>query len=826
MKIYKTPYFYRLVYSTLAVSAALTINFPLLAQVSSGTAGLEIKNTATGTFKDESGTEYNTTSNEIVISIAEVAGIIVTAQSPSKTNPNVGETLYVDFVITNKGNDSTQFFIPDTITTSDNTKLALDGKIKIVKVGSTDVDVEVPSGGGTTGNLLGTTQGAIAPDGTITVRVPLKVLPGAITGDNLTVTLGNTTAAPNNQNQPRTNNDGNDVYTVDNADGTDGETNGTPINGVREAMDTSTNITIGARQQAFATILKAVSSYVNNNTSNVFTDDVLTYGLALRVEANPNPLPNGITPADLRGTKIRVGTADISRVLVSDAIPEGTVLGATANIIAPNSNWQIVYTTSPLTITAEKATWETQRPASGITRVGFIYDASTTAIPRGTTVEGFRFAVNPDANFKGGQVNNIAQVFGQSQEGDAVPGTPTQIVYDESGDQTSNNGLDGKNPDPNTAGGTTPANGGISDGKADPNVDGVDPGKGNNPNGGDTNTGIDKDKDGNDTTDGGEVTVYIIAATPLNGPKDKPTAVGPTDNNDDFTNKSIVVPPNTPPDTKIDPNPFTFDNSVQNTSSAPQEITLVPTPPANRTDLLDGTKVTIVNPVTNTTVEYTYNQTTGTFTTTATTPIRVTILPGGEFDYQVIVDLPEAPQFVGYPVPVTAFIDGNNDGKFDANEPGNTTIDRLYTNYLRLDKKARILEANGTPVTGGAGDFATATTANLAAAANPGRIIEYQITYTNVSTTGSGDNVILPAKDLVITEDGNAGNNTWFNLTTDPQYPTNSKGSANPAANTTVTPVGNNIQIYVNNVGDVAPQATGNFTFQRKINEGVNGNNF
>jgi hypothetical protein len=141
---------------------------------------------------------------------------------------------------------------------------------------------------------------------------------------------------------------------------------------------------------------------------------------------------------------------------------------------------------------------------------------------------------------------------------------------------------------------------------------------------------------------------------------------------------------------------------------------------------------------------------------------------------------------------------------------------------LKLEKKARILDSSGNPLTGTEAAASTFTTDQntLSPAATPGRIIEYQITYENVSTLpGSGkNNIILPAKSLVITEDGTAGNNTWFNLTTDPQYPANPTGSAIPAGTTTVTVDGGNIKIYTNTPGDIAPKGNGVFTFQRKIN--------
>jgi hypothetical protein len=805
-------------------------------------AGEEIRNTATGTFTDGT-TTYNTTSNEVTIVVSEIAGITVTAQPPSVAAPNAGDTLYVEFLITNTGNDPTQFFIPGVATLSNPTKFSQNGNIQIVELNGAPLGTfkDVPTAGDTTGNLLGTgaTEGSLPANpgtgttGTIKVRVPIKVLGTAIAGDTLTVSLGKTAPA-DGQNQDRTGSvETEDVYTVDNEVEVGGETNETNP-GVREAMATSAPIVVNARQQAFASVLKAVGSYANNNTPSVLTDDVLTYRLALRVE-NPTTPPTGLVASDLYGTQLDVDNITTKPyVLVSDAIPAGLQLGATAPTPAPGG-WMPVYTQDPVTTTALKAKWTTTRPTAGapITRVGFIYDTTTTPISRGTvgvgnTISGFAFDLTPMGSFTGGQIANIAQVFGQSQPGAVVPGTPTQIVYDESGDQTANNGLAGSNPDA-TTGGTSAANGGISDGVANPAADGMDPGTGTDPAiAGNTNQGVDAGVGAGTKPAGGEDTIYTIAATPLNGPFGQPGAVGPTSNNDDYTNKSIVVPPGLSPDTPLtdaQTPAVTFDNTAQNTSASSAMISLLPTPPDVTTAIPDNTKVTITDPATGNNALYNYTSAGGfAFVSgtgaTATSPVKLTIAGNSTANYKVTIDLPDAPQLTGFPVPITAFIDTNNDGS-PANEPSNITIDRLYTNYVSLVKEARMLEPNGTPVAGAAGTFTT-DQADLSAAAVPGRIIEYRITYKNISTSGGTNSVTLPANNLVITEDGSAGTNTWFTTTFDQKYATNgSNGSAvDPggaiAVTTSGTPV--DIQTYTDTVSSVAPgSAGGAFIFQRTI---------
>lgn len=859
----------QLLAATLAIGGAFQIIAPALA---GGTgAGTVITNTATGKFTDGSGTNYDTTSNTVTIAVSEIAGINVVAQTPSVTAPNAGDVLYIDFVVVNTGNDPTQFFIPGTATLSNLAAFAANGPLQIVAVNGTTLGtaVNVPPAGDNTGTLLGTTgasSGSLvpysgttpppvgtAPIGSVTIRVPVKALASATAGQILKVSLGDTTPVDGQNLDRAVSGVGTkDLYTVDNGNGVGGETNATaPTNSVREAMATSTAITVNARLQAFAAVFKAVSAYNNNATPNTLTDDTLTYKLALRVE-NPTTPPAGLVTSDLYGTQL-VGNGDgtitnaKSYVLVSDAIPVGLQFGAGSSLTSTDPKWVQVYTTDVVGTVALSAKWTTAKPATGITRVGFVYDTgangaiSKGAVGVGTTIQGLTVTLNTTATFVGGSIANIAQAFGQSQPSPGVapaPGTATQIVYDESGDQTANDGLGGTNPD-STTGGSSAATGGITDGVANPTADGTDPGTGNDPaNTGTTNTGTDVVSPTATKAFGGEDTVYTVAATPLNGPLGQPGAAGPTDTNDDFTNKSIVIPAGTDPAALIDPAAFTFTNTVQNTSGGTQVISLLPTPPAVPGDLPVGTKVTIKDPNSTNVAVYDYNGTvfvfnpTGSVGTTATTPVKLSVAPGltpaTSPSYQLIVDLPSTAQLKGYPVPVTAFVDANSTG-LPAGNPNNITIDRLYTNYLSLDKKARILLPDGvTPVFPADGTFTNAALpaaqAGLNAAATPGNIIEYQITYKNVSTAGGTNSVILPANNLVITESGipvaGVSSNNWFGVTTDPKYPTPATGTGadSNGGTVTVTVVGTDIQVYTDTIASVAPGTAGGvLTFQRKI---------
>lgn len=326
----------------------------------------------------------------------------------------------------------------------------------------------------------------------------------------------------------------------------------------------------------------------------------------------------------------------------------------------------------------------------------------------------------------------------------------------------------------------------------------------------------------------------LIGALPVmvNGPSGVADAVGPTSNNDDFTNKTTFVPPGTDPAATVDPAAVTFTNTVQNGSTTdPLTMSLLPTPPATAASLPVGTIVTITAGTQS--AAYTYNGTTFTFvpgsgvgTTadgqpiSATNPVEIANLaPGATASYQVVVDLPTGSgQLVGYPVPITAFVDTNNDGLITTGELQNTTIDQLYTGYLKLVKESRVLQGTGAAV-----PAADATFSTTQKSAGAGNIIEYRITYTNVSSAPAGTgNVTLSASKVVITEDGAAGTNSWAKDNDGNGVVDTSSvpGTSVDAGGTiTFTPDEATATKYVDTVTtSVAPGTSGTFVFQRKVN--------
>jgi hypothetical protein len=804
VKADKLSKYSRPVIASLLISGGmLQLAAPVLAE---GTAaGTQITNTATASYEDptDSNKPLNTFSNTVKVAVAEVAGITVVADTfavvkgsgNSGVGAEAGDKVNFDYIVTNVGNDATQLRIPGTASITS-------GDVEQVQYFDTATSTWVNISSGT--EFISPSK---LPGQSIKVRVVAAVLPGTTANTVVKVTLGNTTTSgAQNVTRDAT---GGDVFTVDNTDtsGAAGEVAGVPENGVREAS-ASQEVTVGATPEAFATVTKVHGVQNPGANPNILTDDTLTYTLGLKVASQADvPTTSNKIAADLAATTINLDSNPAAKkVLVSDAVPQYT----TAQSVTAPAGWTAVYTTTSTATNANAATWlsipgtgAVAVPA-GATRVGFVADGP---IAKGTTTPGMSITVLfSTMPVEGGNVANIAQVFGSTDVNGVL-----KPVYDESGDNKPNNYNDNGTPaivDPVTG------NPVVSTGVVDPTAPGVTDTNNNN-----TGTG-----------DAGEPNVVAVAppgqAGILNGTSNTPGAVGPTGNNDDFTNISAPIPAtvwvldangNYVP-SPIDPGAIPFSNTFQTAVGSPTgNVDLLPVTPA--TPLPTGTKVTISYG--STSKVYSFDGTkfvdvvNGVATTTAATPLIVpNVVAGTKVNYGVDVDLPAGtPQLAGYSVPVTAFVDVNGDGLLGATEPQNQTIDRVYTGYLKLTKEAQITDANGGLV--------EAFTAAPTKKAQPGQSIEYKITYTNISEVAPANSgsVTLNAAKIKVTEDGNAAPNNWAPITT---HKATSATDSNNGVITFDAGASNNstpaVAVYQDVVaGPLGPQSAGSFRFTRVV---------
>ncbi len=838
-----------LVSASLILGSLFQLAVPVFAD---GTdAGIQIRNQSEATYEDPNNpdVEINATSNTVIVEVAEVAGLLVTPDGVNDENLGsiaTGDVLQFDFEITNIGNEETNIAIPglDNITINglDTDPAAVPAPITVTADldGDGTFETPIPPTGLTTST-------PILADQSIKVRVEGTVSED-VAGAPINVQLGDTGAndnSPATQNQPDEPGGSNDneVRTVD-ADPTEA-----PVNGEREgAAFQEVLLSTEIKELATITVLKriigpsTIALVDNSGSPDDASDDKITYRLDFRVESS-NPAIN-FQAADLEGTTITVDGQTEERILVSDAIPENTEFDTDAAVTptAP-AGWTVVYSDDDPAVTGVdplSVNWSTDRTTltGPVKRIGFIFDG---VLPTGSSTEtdanGFSFGViTSGLPVAGGEIANIAQAFGETV------GDPTdEVVYDESGDQNPNNYNDDGTPPDDTGTDFNPA---TDLGIANPSAD-----------------GIDEDNDNTGEGPKGEDTVVTITADIettsqiLNGPENRPNAIGPTNDNDDFTNQSTTIPAGEAQGIDIDPGAVTFDNTVENPNDTNLDnVTLLPIAPSvgNQAtsnpavvdpefttpvefgpdnQIPDNTTVTIrYEPETGPILEATYNYTeAGGFTLTGGTTVNVgTLTPGQQLDYEVIVDLPETAQVQGYGIPIVAFVDNNPDGDFDFTQETvfNITIDRPYTGYMQMVKEARILDTDGVTVIqdfSGGDPTGNPEEGLLTEGAKPGQFIEYRITYTNISEplVGAG-NVVLDAENFTITEDGTAGLNNWVTVTTheqgtepsqgDVEYFNNtlSFGNSDPAS-------GEEVTRYVNEVGTVAPGDNGSFVFRRKV---------
>lgn len=271
-------------------------------------------------------------------------------------------------------------------------------------------------------------------------------------------------------------------------------------------------------------------------------------------------------------------------------------------------------------------------------------------------------------------------------------------------------------------------------------------------------------------------TTLLAVGGVLNGPQNHPEAVGPTNTNDDYTNKSVTVGiAGVAPGggTTAASGAISFTNTVQNTGNANDNFTLsVVSYPANATVLVNG--VTVVSA--------------GTPTGNAIAPLAIAF--GGSTNYTVSVTLPSGKTVLtGYDTVIRATSGLTSSAT-------NDTIDRVYTGFVRIQKAYTVANATGV---GAATD------------AVPGAVITFAITYTNVSSTGGSNNVQLTATNVVITENGstNAPNN-WAT------YTDHVVGAADTLSGAiTGDAVGSSL--LTDTIASLSAGQSGVFTFKRQI---------
>ncbi|HZT59486.1 MAG TPA: hypothetical protein VFA21_12820 [Pyrinomonadaceae bacterium] len=411
--------------------------------------------------------------------------------------------------------------------------------------------------------------------------------------------------------------------------------------------------------------------------------------------------------------------------------------------VTPPAGVTVLYSTSPLTsdpVTAAVWTTTVPSPASSTVRVAYNVGASVAA---GASVTNMQFVVSVNTGINASQpIYEIGDAFAKNTIG-------TNLT-DQSGDVVVNKG----------------------DGNADFNEprSGVDP---------------------LSATQGFQLpTTLTQTGNVLLGPSGAPAAVGPTDNNNDYTNKSVApaaIAGKSHLDTLSAAASVDFVNTVQNTGNADDTFTFTaPTVPAGFTVQIStdgGTTFTTLSGGGSKTLAVSFGSSANVIVR-VTAPSGTAVLQSGGFSTTVRATSGITPA------------------------QHNDTLDNLYTGFLKLVKSFTVINATGV---GAATD------------AVPGADIEYTITYSNVSTGGGGAGCVnLVASSIVISEDGSAAPNNWAANTTQIIAPTgpnpsDSNGGTITDGNTSgaVTAASTFLK---DAAGSLNPGASATFKFRRRIN--------
>ncbi len=450
-------------------------------------------------------------------------------------------------------------------------------------------------------------------------------------------------------------------------------------------------------------------------------DDALIR-LTLTAPAGPVNLGSDITYAwqacntgsrDVSGVTLNAST----QVYIIAPIPVNTVLKSGQTFPAGT-----LYTTTALSTAPLSATWSTTAPSplSNTTRIAFPVGATLAPTVCSSSIN-LVVTVNTGINASN-TIDEIGDVFGKN--------SINANITDQSGDNTPNNGDGNANFDETYVAG---AGHGVIQ----------------------------------------RTTLTQVGAV-LIGPSGAPAAVGPTDNNDDYSNKAVNtgIAGVAPGGVTTASGQIIVVNTVQNTGNANDTFTIdAPTVPSGFT------------------VEVSTDGGTNYTTVSGGGSVSLAIAFGASANINVRITEPVGKTVLtGYDTIIRA-----TSGITPA--ANNRTIDRLYTGFVRLDKAYTV--SNGTGV-GGATDPV------------PGAVITYNITYTNVSTSNGDANCVkLTATNLVITEDGLAAPNNWGTYTTNSGSPSDSGSGVVVTVSATK---------YTDTVASLGPGASAVFTFMRSIN--------
>jgi hypothetical protein len=269
------------------------------------------------------------------------------------------------------------------------------------------------------------------------------------------------------------------------------------------------------------------------------------------------------------------------------------------------------------------------------------------------------------------------------------------------------------------------------------------------------------------------VNVNSPPGVPMLGPSGQPRAVGPTSNNDDYTNMTATVGVAVPfGGTTTAGGTVTFTNTALNDGPAAQSMVLTARsiPAGFTVDVSsDGG---------------------ATWTSLNTSSLSGTAGAGVSYTLLIRVTYPAGLNVLtAYPI-VLRLANTNDPTAF------NESIDRLWMGFIRADKSQIVTNTTGV---------------GAANAPVKGATIEYVLNYSNVTAASGTGNVNLTATNVILTEDGAAPPNNWATTTA------HVAGSASDSLGGTITGDAAGSSLLRDTIPSVGPGQSGVFRFKRVI---------